>query len=234
MRSWRQVRELERVSDGDLDGSGRTYRTVVRAVLPYRLRWRMVLLDPGAHGPDTLDPGAAGPASAGSTSPDAELVDARTAPSTLVWESRGDLDGRAEIRLDDLDVSGHAPNRRPFATRATIRWQVTPTVAWMRRLWPVAGRVLIRNHDAVMRRGIARLAEHLEAEVVEVHTQHRVRSPRRGRVGHRGGRSSAAPGTRGWSRVGGVLRGRVRGAPVDRREPRTGGSRRRGAPARRS
>lgn len=85
-----------------------------------------------------------------------EMTLAAAAATTLVWDAVGDLRGRAEITLDG--TGGH--------TEVTTRWSVTPTPRWMRRLWPVASRVFVRNHDAVMRRGARRLANHLDVALL--------------------------------------------------------------------
>jgi hypothetical protein len=76
-------------------------------------------------------------------------------PEMLVWLAAGDLQGRAELTL-----SGD-----PHHTDVRARWSVTPTPRWMRRLWPVAGRLFVRNHDAIMRRGARHLADHLDVEL---------------------------------------------------------------------
>ncbi len=124
LHSWRHVRSLERLDDGDPSGEGRRYRTTVRAVAPYELTWEMTLSGVQA--------------------------------TVLTWEAAGDLEGRAELTL-----SG-SPDR----TELTARWSATPTPRWMRRLWPVAGRLFVRNHDAIMRRGAHRLADHLDVELL--------------------------------------------------------------------
>lgn len=124
LQSWRHVRSLERLVDGDPSGEGRRYRTTVRAVAPYELSWEMTLSGVGA--------------------------------TALTWDAVGDLEGRAEITLD-----GTADH-----TELTARWSATPTPRWMRRLWPVAGRLFIRNHDAIMRRGAHRLADHLDVALL--------------------------------------------------------------------
>lgn len=49
LASWRHVRHLERLDAGAPDGRGRRFRTVVVAVVPYRLTWDMTLVEVGPH-----------------------------------------------------------------------------------------------------------------------------------------------------------------------------------------
>ena len=86
-------------------------------------------------------------------------------PYTLTWEMRltdavsdrlrwvadGDLDGVATLELCE----------RADRTVVHASWSVRPTPRWMRVLWPVARPLFVRNHDEVMRRGAAHLADHL-------------------------------------------------------------------------
>ncbi len=117
--SWGHVRSLERLDPGVGDGTGRRYRTTVRAVLPYTLTWEMRLVEAASH--------------------------------RLRWEADGDLDGVATLELATT----------PGRTAVHASWSVRPTPRWMRLLWPVARPLFVRNHDEVMRRGAAHLADHL-------------------------------------------------------------------------
>lgn len=80
---------------------------------------------------------------------DMRLVEA--SPQRLRWEAEGDLDGTATLAL----------SRSPQGTVVRATWSVRPTPRWMRLLWPVARPLFVRNHDEVMRRGAAHLADHL-------------------------------------------------------------------------
>lgn len=85
-----------------------------------------------------------------------EMTLRRVEDGVLAWEAVGDLEGRAEITLQGT----------PDRTELYARWSATPTPRWMRRLWPVAGRVFVRNHDAIMWRGAHRLADHLDVALL--------------------------------------------------------------------
>jgi len=92
-----------------------------------------------------------------------EMTLVEAADGLLVWDAVGDLAGRAELTL-----SGD-----PHHTDVRARWSVTPTPRWMRRLWPVAGRLFVRNHDAIMRRGARHLADHLDVELTRAELDRR-------------------------------------------------------------
>jgi hypothetical protein len=87
-----------------------------------------------------------------------EMTLVRAEATTLAWDAVGDLHGHAHLTIGGRGAS----------TEVVARWSVTPTPRWMRILWPVASRLFVRNHDAVMRDGAAHLAEHLDAELVRI------------------------------------------------------------------
>lgn len=96
-----------------------------------------------------------------------EMTLVEASGTTLAWDAVGDLDGRAHLTIDGGGSW----------TGVDARWSVTPTPRWMRALWPVARRVFVRNHDAVMRDGAAHLAAHLDVELVRIEVG---RGPARG------------------------------------------------------
>jgi hypothetical protein len=81
------------------------------------------------------------------------LVD-RT-PGRLRWAATGDLEGEARWALH---------SRRDGAI-VISRWRAHPTRRWMVASWPVASRLFVASHDVLVRRGAARLAEHLDARL---------------------------------------------------------------------
>jgi hypothetical protein len=91
-----------------------------------------------------------------------EMTLVEASGTVLAWDAAGDLDGRAHLTIDGGGSW----------TAVDARWSVTPTPRWMRALWPVASRLFVRNHNAVMRDGAAHLAAHLDVELVRIEIGH--------------------------------------------------------------
>ena len=86
-------------------------------------------------------------------------------PQVIEWRARGDLDGTGVWELAPADAG----------TDARATWTVATTRPWMNVAAVVARRVLVHNHNVVMRSGVEALARALDAEV----RRYRAREERR-------------------------------------------------------
>jgi uncharacterized protein YndB with AHSA1/START domain len=77
------------------------------------------------------------------------------APELIEWRAEGDLAGHGTWELGPTATGTEVIST---AQLRTTRW-------WMNLLEPLARPLFIRNHDVVMRAGIATLAAHLAADV---------------------------------------------------------------------